>query len=350
MKKLLTLLLAAVIVAALAISVSANAGTGYSITAARGTPTVDGVKDDIWDTTEAQTQDRIRSGDDTGTHVTIRFLYDDENLYYLGEVPDSSIWTKDLSPASMTYQMDGSEICLSLSNNSATSIDPTTDAWVGVTPYADFYSSQANWLVGSGAGVSPDNETFDAEFMEIHTSLENDPDNETATTYYVEAVWHIKAYDEAYAPKDGTTYGFEVSYNDNADYNNRTMCIGWSDITDGASTNPSVWGEIVLGGSGAAAEAADPNAPAILWDFNEDEAISENMGANSAANTLNYWGEKDDAGNDYYVFVAGGNGILLVVIIAGDGVNDEISGDIEFQVGESTGVALGKDGPPGAVP
>ena len=105
MKKLLTLALAAFIVAALAISVSANSGTGYTITAARGTPTVDGIKDAIWDTTEAQTQDRIRSGDDTGTHVTIRFLYDDDNLYYLGEVPDSSLWQKDLSPASMTYQM-----------------------------------------------------------------------------------------------------------------------------------------------------------------------------------------------------------------------------------------------------
>ena len=257
MKKLLTLALAAFIVAALAISVSANSGTGYTITAARGTPTVDGIKDDIWDTTEAQTRDRIRSGDDTGTHVTIRFLYDDDNLYYLGEVPDSSLWQKDLSPASMTYQMDGSEICLSLTNSSATSIDTATDAWVGVTPYGDFYSSQANWLVGSGSGVSGDNEEFDAQFMEIHTSLENDPENDTAKPYYVEAVWHIKAYNEAYAPKDGTTYGFEVSYNDNAEYNNRTMCIGWSDITDGASTNPSVWGEIVLGGSDAAAPAAE---------------------------------------------------------------------------------------------
>ena len=258
MKKLLTLVLAAFIVAALAISVSANAGTGYTITAARGTPTVDGVKDDIWDTAEAQTQDRIRNGEDTGTHVTIRFLYDDENLYYLGEVPDSSLWTKDLSPASMTYQMDGSEICLSLKNSSAGSIDTATDAWVGVTPYADFYSSQANWLVGSGSGVSSDNEEFDAEFMEVHTSLENDPENETASVYYVEAVWHIKAYNEEYAPKDGVKYGFEVSYNDNAEYNNRTMCIGWSDVSDSASTNPSVWGEIVLGGEGAGEAAPEP--------------------------------------------------------------------------------------------
>ncbi|MBO6052290.1 MAG: hypothetical protein J6Q17_00995, partial [Clostridia bacterium] len=290
MKKLLVLALAVFMIAALAITASANADIGYSITAARGTPVVDGIKDDIWDTTEAQTQAQVRNGEDTGTHVTIRFLYDDENLYYLGEVPDSSLWTKDLSLASMTYNMDGSEINLSLSNSSATSIDPTTDAWVGVTPYGDFYSSQANWLVGSGAGVSADNEEFDAEFMEIHTSLENDPDNETAKPYYVEAVWHIKAYNEAYAPKEGVKYGFEVSYNDNADYNNRTMCIGWSDISDAASGNPSVWGEIVLGGSGAAAAPAagsghrtinllDPkildtmNTDAI-WEFKDDGSLA----------------------------------------------------------------------------
>ena len=86
MKKLLTLVLAAFIVAALAISVSANAGTGYTITASRGTPTVDGVKDDIWDTAEAQTQERIRSGEDTGTHVTIRFLYDGSNEEFIKKI------------------------------------------------------------------------------------------------------------------------------------------------------------------------------------------------------------------------------------------------------------------------
>ncbi|MBE6724589.1 MAG: hypothetical protein E7576_05225, partial [Ruminococcaceae bacterium] len=260
MKKLLTLALAVVFIATLATVVAANPDAGYSITASRGTPVVDGVKDDIWDSAEVQTQDRIRNGTDTGTHVAIRFLYDDDNLYLLAEVPDSSIWTKDLSLASMTYNMDGAEICLSLTNSSATSIDTATDAWVGVTPYADFYSSQANWLVGSGSGVSTDNEEFDAEFMEIHTSLENDPDNETANPYYIEAVWHIKAYDAQYAPADGVKYGFEISYNDNAEYNNRTMCIGWSDISDAASSNPSVWGEIVLGGEGAAAEPVEYKA------------------------------------------------------------------------------------------
>ena len=320
MKKLLTLALAVLLVSALAVIANANAGIGYSITASRGTPVVDGVKDDIWDTAEAQTQDRIRNGEDTGTHVTIRFLYDDENLYFLGEVPDASLWTKDLSLASMTYNMDGSEICLSLSNNSGSSIDAATDAWVGVTPYGDFYSSQANWLVGSGAGVSGDNETFDAEFMEIHTSLENDPDNDQANPYYVEAVWHIKAYDEQYAPKDGVAYGFEISYNDNAAYENRTMCIGWSDISDAASGNPSVWGEVVLGG---AAEPADPNAPAILWDFNADGAMDANMGANSGANTLS-WTPGADGSDEFYTFTASGSDPYVSVDLSAADVADVV--------------------------
>ncbi|MBQ3638298.1 MAG: hypothetical protein II953_08050, partial [Clostridia bacterium] len=127
MKKLFALALALTLMTVLAIAAAANSDTGYTITASRGTPVVDGVKDDIWDTAEAQTQDQIRNGTDTGTHVKIRFLYDDENLYFLGEVPDASLWTKDLSLASMTYNMDGCEICLSLSNSSGAGIDAATD-------------------------------------------------------------------------------------------------------------------------------------------------------------------------------------------------------------------------------
>ena len=46
-----------------------------------------------------------------------------------------------------------------------------TDAWVGVTPYGDFYSSQANWLVGSGSGVSVDNETIAAYLGHLEESF-----------------------------------------------------------------------------------------------------------------------------------------------------------------------------------
>ena len=316
MKKLFALALALTLMTVLAIAAAANSDTGYTITASRGTPVVDGVKDDIWDTAEAQTQDQIRNGTDTGTHVKIRFLYDDENLYFLGEVPDASLWTKDLSLASMTYNMDGCEICLSLSNSSGAGIDATTDAWVGVTPYGDFYSSQANWLVGSGSGVSADNEEFDAEFMEIHTSLENDPDNDQANPWYVEAVWHIKAYDEQYAPKAGVKYGFEISYNDNAAYENRTMCIGWSDITDGASGNASLWGEIVLGEGGGAAPAAsgapgqwvnkdftstydDPDWHGDVSDVDFEDSWEE--GATNARNGSYYVYLKGDGKGDYSV-------------------------------------------------
>ena len=155
MRKATTLLvIIAMMLTLIVVPAQASTTQGYSITASRGSPVVDGQKDAIWDTCEVQEQTRIRNGSDTGTHVKIRFLYDDDNLYFLGEVPDSSLWTKDLSLASMTYNMDGAEICLSLSNNDGSSINSATDAWVGVTPYGDFYSSQANWLVGSGSGVS----------------------------------------------------------------------------------------------------------------------------------------------------------------------------------------------------
>ena len=75
-------------------------------------------------------------------------------------------------------------------------------------------------------------------------------------------------------------------------------------------------------GSAAAPAAADPNAPALLWDFNSDEAISENMGANSN-NGVSFWGEKD-GDNDYYVFVAGGNDPYVSVDLSADDVSDVV--------------------------
>lgn len=41
--------------------------------------------------------------------------------------------------------------------------------------------------------------------------------------------------------------------------------------------------------------------PTILWDFGADEAMNDLM---TSATNVQYYGEKDDAGNDYYVFIA----------------------------------------------
>jgi hypothetical protein len=70
---------------------------------------------------------------------------------------------------------------------------------------------------------------------------------------------------------------------------------------------------------GTAAAAA--SAPTLLWDFGEDERMSASMGANSL-NAVSYWGEKDAAGNDYYVFVAGSNDPYISVDLSAADVSE----------------------------
>jgi F5/8 type C domain. len=77
-------------------------------------------------------------------------------------------------------------------------------------------------------------------------------------------------------------------------------------------------------GSAATAEPADPNAPAILWDFNSDNAMDANMGANSGANAVSWTGEKDDEGNEYYVFTASGSDPYVSVDLSAADVSDVV--------------------------
>ena len=250
MKKTLALILASTMLAAMAVSVSANPDNSHSITAAYGTPVVDGQMDEIWNTAEMQVQDSFRSGTETDAKAQIRVMYDENYLYVLEYIPDNTLWTKDLTLAEWAH--DTTEFCLSLSNSSATSYDASTDCWVGITPYGSRYSSAANWLVGSGTDFN------DAEYLTVHTSLENDPENDSADGWYCEWAVNIKAYDPDFAMEEGTTIGMEISYNDNADYNGRTMCMGWADSTDAASSNPSTFGNVVFGAKPVVEEAPAP--------------------------------------------------------------------------------------------
>ena len=69
--------------------------------------------------------------------------------------------------------------------------------------------------------------------------------------------------------------------------------------------------------------AAAASEPSLLWDFGEDEQMSALMGANSL-NGVSYWGEKDDAGNDYYVFVASSNDPYVSVDLSAADVSDVV--------------------------
>ena len=267
MKKILTLALAALMIASSAVVANANPANSHTITAAYGTPVVDGQMDDIWNNAEMQVQDSFRSGTETDAKAQIRVMYDDNYVYVLEYVPDNTLWTSDLTLAN--YQYDTTEVCISLTNSDASSYDGVFDWWVGITPYGVRNTdSNCTPLIGGGTDVN------DAEYLTVHTSLENDPENDTAEGYWVEWAFNVKAIDEELVMDEGTVIGMEISVNDNAEYNNRTMCMGWADTTDAASGNPSTFGNVVFGAKGAApaaeaAPAAAEGEPVLTIDFAE---------------------------------------------------------------------------------
>ncbi len=319
MKKIFSLALAAAMLASMAVVANANPSNSHSITAAYGTPVVDGQMDDIWNNAEMQVQDSFRSGTETDAKAQIRVMYDDNYVYVLEYVPDNTLWTSDLTLAN--YQYDTTEVCMSLTNSESGSYDGVFDWWVGITPYG-VRNTDSNCapLIGSGTSVN------DAEYLTVHTSLENDPENDTAEGYWVEWAFNVKAIDEELVMDEGTTIGMEVSVNDNAEYNNRTMCMGWADTTDGASGNPSTFGNVVFGAKGGAAAPAAPAAsaggaePTILWDFNSDEALNDVM---SGANAVSYFGDTID-GVECYEFLASGNDPYVSINISADSVDDVV--------------------------
>ncbi len=261
MKKFLSLVTAGCMLVSLAVVANANPDSSHTITAAYGTPVIDGQMDDIWNDTEMQVQDSFRSGTETDAKAQIRCMYDDTYFYVLEYVPDNTLWTSDLTLAN--YQYDTTEVCISMSNTTATSYSLVDDWWIGITPYGVRNTdSKATVLIGSGTDVS------DAEYVTVHTSLENDPDNDSADGYWVEWAFNFKAIDPDFVMAEGTTIGMEISVNDNAEYNSRTMCMGWADTTDAASSNPSVFGNVVFGASGTAEEPVTYTYPASGTDGN----------------------------------------------------------------------------------
>lgn len=267
MKKILTLVLASAMFASMAVVANANPSNSHSITAAYGTPVVDGQMDEIWNTAQMQTQDSFRSGTETDAKAQIRVMYDDTYVYVLEYVPDNTLWTSDLTLAN--YQYDTTEVCISLTNSTNTSYDGVFDWWVGITPYGVRNTdSKCTPLIGGGTDVN------DAEYLTVHTSLENDPENDTADGYWVEWAFNVKAIDEELVMDEGTTIGMEVSVNDNAEYNNRTMCMGWADTTDAASSNPSTFGNVVFGPK-AAAEAEVVEEAAPVEEVTEEAPVEE---------------------------------------------------------------------------
>lgn len=258
MKKIIALALTAILLSAMALTVSAAPG-GLVAEAQYGTPVIDGKMDDAYAACTENIIEAQRNGTDTGTRGSFRVLWDENYIYIYEFVSDKTLFGADDTIAN--YQYDTTEVCMDLSNTEDTAYDLVNDWWIGTTPYGDLNPDAKSDALGT-----------DYANMKVAYDVPAD-----GSGYAVEWAFNVKAIDSSVVMAAGTEFGLEISINDNAENDVRTMCLGWNDLTDGASGNPAVFGQITLMAAPAAeaAPVAEPEpeaAPAAVEAAPVEEA------------------------------------------------------------------------------
>ena len=90
MKKLLTLIVACLMISALALTASA-ASNGYNYNAPAGTPTVDGIAESLWDAAEWAKVESRDIGPSDGGHGQFKVMHDDTYVYFLMQYTDENV-------------------------------------------------------------------------------------------------------------------------------------------------------------------------------------------------------------------------------------------------------------------
>lgn len=227
MKKTIAIILS-VILLSLAM-VSSVAALGEEMTAKKGTPVIDGVIDDIWANADRQELTHVKAGDLKGVDPEVEkayasALWDENYLYFLFEVTDDDV----------TNAFGG---------------DPTAQEWKNDTMFLyidENYEAPASapWETAGcyqfsfcfdGTAKTPRNGaayTKETKYAAVKTD----------TGFIIEVAFAP----EVIALKGGLEIGVDYQYNDGTEAGTRDYCLGWSDETDGASGNASIWGLLTL--------------------------------------------------------------------------------------------------------
>lgn len=187
--------------------------------ASYGTPVIDGVIDEIWETAEALPVDQMLQAWQTA-HGTARVLWDRENLYVLVEVKDTEL-CKD---SNFAWEQDTVEIYLDELNCKRGSYHPC-DKQFSVR----FDGRVANF--GPNSRIPG----FEA----------------AATTSGTNYIIEMKIPFTVITPATGMILGFDAQIND-ARNGARVGIAKWNDPTNESYLDTSGWGEIMLIGNGEA--------------------------------------------------------------------------------------------------
>ncbi|GAA0309207.1 endo-1,4-beta-xylanase [Gracilibacillus halotolerans] len=180
--------------------------------AVQGTPTIDGVMDDVWSNAPALPINRYQTAHN-GANGNARVLWDDENLYVFVQVSDSNL---DKAHAD-AHEQDSVEVFVDEQNTKASS-------------YVD--------------GVGQYRVNFDNETSFNPTAVEEGFESATQITgggYTVELKIPFKTIN----PEDNLQIGFDVQINDAVE-GARNSVATWNDTSGQGYQDPSVFGVLTL--------------------------------------------------------------------------------------------------------
>lgn len=243
MKKILAAILAVAMMAAAAVSVSA---VGETLTAAKGTPVIDGVIDDVWATTERVQLTHLKTGSKKGdgtlpetSSAYASVLWDETAIYFLVELYDDDFAFNDGEVGG--WKNDSVYLYVDeLSNGGATWSD-------GQSQNALVPSDDLSLVPRRGTGPSD---------YDIKWSYPED-------NHCVIEFKYVPSLIEPADMKVGFEFLADFQYNDSTEEMGRDYCFGWSDENDTASNTAAVWGKITfVEASSAATEEPAEETPA----------------------------------------------------------------------------------------
>ncbi|MDT8717219.1 endo-1,4-beta-xylanase [Clostridium sp. 19966] len=187
-------------------------GSSRMTKALYGTPTIDGIKDDIWNSANEISTDTWVIGK-SGATAKVRTLWDEHNLYVLAEVTDSL-----LNKASTNaYEQDSVEVFIDENDGKTTSYQ-SDDKQIRV----NFDNEQ------SFGGSKP------AGFKSATSK--------TSTGYIVEEAIPLTSI----KPADGSMLGFDVQVNDADASGTRKSVSIWNDASGNSYKDTSGFGNLLL--------------------------------------------------------------------------------------------------------
>lgn len=184
------------------------------VTAAEGTPQIDGEIDDVWkDTMEIETNGE-KTTPDIAT-AKVRLLYDKDTLYVLAQVSDSKIMTDNKNP----WECDSVEIFVDENKSQGICYDKNT----------------VQLRIGADGKMTGDGPAWDNRKDALTSAVKK-----VAGGYIVEAAYKFR---EVKA-KAGTSMGFNVHVNDQEITGERKGISVWNPDQDSSYNNPSRFGVV----------------------------------------------------------------------------------------------------------